>query len=470
MKVNVFTQQLISHVTVILAAILLAGFLFSHFFEQYVYDTKTEELTQYGQSLLSDLGRSSQPADAVLRSFGRVLKSREIEYSLFDEQSKIIYSTGLRTPLIELDESEWTKLQDGETISVRQEQERFSQAVTFVLLPYFQHGQFVGGVLLTSPIGGTQTVIAQMNRYLVYAAIAALAAAVLLSGLFALYYGRRIRKIRRAASAVSSGDYSIRLATSGRDEIDELAADFNAMVRDLHASHEEIENLENRRRQFMADVSHELRTPLTTIRGTIEGLQNDMIPNQQRRKALGLAGSETKRLLRLVNENLDYEKIRSNQITLVKQEIRILDLFEIVRDQLEPLAEERRTAITVQASESMTVHADYDRLTQILLNITKNSIQFTEDGTIALSACHEDGLDILEIEDTGIGMTPEEVERIWSRFYKAVDSRASNPYGESGLGLSIVRQLVSLHGGTIDAVSRKGQGTRFVIRLPHAAD
>ncbi|GKV68484.1 sensor histidine kinase YclK [Sporosarcina sp. NCCP-2716] len=466
MKLNYFTQQLISHISVIVAAVLLVGLLFSHFFEQYAFDTKTDELTQYGQSLLEDLDSSRQPADATLRTFGQVLKSREIQYSLFDEQSKIIYSTGLKTPLIELDDKEWTKLQRGQVIAVRQEQERFSQAVTFVLLPYFQGRQFVGGVLLTSPIEGTQAAISQMNRYLLYAAAIALVVAVLLSGFLSVYQGRRIQRLRQAAAAVSAGDYAVQLPEKGRDEIDALSADFNTMVRDLHESHEEIENLENRRRQFMADVSHELRTPLTTIRGTIEGLRGDMISEQEKGKALQLAGSETKRLLRLVNENLDYEKIRSNQITLTIQPIRILDLFEVVDEQLTPLAVERETEIRVSAPAEMTVHADYDRLLQVLLNITKNSIQFTENGFISLSAYEEEASSVLQIEDTGIGMEPEEIDKIWSRFYKAVDSRTSNPYGEFGLGLSIVRQLVNLHGGTIGAASRKGRGTVFTIRLP----
>lgn len=466
MKVNYFTQQLASHVSVIIAAVLLVGLLFSHFFEQYVYDTKTDELSQYGRALLTDIDRSTKPSQQTLQSYGQVLNSRDIQYSLFDEDSKIIYSTGLKTPLIELNESEWAQLQSGKAVTVRQEQRRFDQAVTFVLLPYFQGPQFVGGILLTSPIEGPRAIITQMNRYLTYAALTAFVVAVILSGLLSIYHGRRIKRLRLATAAVSAGDYSIRIPESGRDEIDALATDFNAMISDLHTSHEEIENLENRRRQFMADVSHELRTPLTTIRGTIEGLRSDLISESEKDHALRLASGETKRLLRLVNENLDYEKIRSNQITLFKQPIRILELFEVIREQLQPAAEQRGTVIDVIAPETLTVFADYDRLTQILLNIIKNSIQFTEAGEISLSATSDHQNVVLVIQDTGIGMDSEEVEKIWSRFYKAIDSRTSNPYGEFGLGLSIVRQLVTLHGGAIDVSSRKGQGSIFTIRLP----
>src|SRR5690606_23886692 len=177
---------------------------------------------------------------------------------------------------------------------------------------------------------------------------------------------------------------------------------------------EEIENLENRRRQFMADVSHELRTPLTTIRGIIEGLRNDMISESEKERGLQLASNETMRLIRLVNENLDYEKIRSNQVSLVKQEIQLGELLEIIKEQLGDTAAERDDRIVVEVEEDVSVFADYDRLTQVLINITKNSIQFTENGTIWLRGYAHDDRTIIEIEDTGIGMDPGEIEKIWS--------------------------------------------------------
>ena len=113
------------------------------------------------------------------------------------------------------------------------------------------------------------------------------------------------------------------------------------MVGKLQLSMKEIEILENRRRQFMADVSHELRTPLTTISGVIEGIRNDMIPESEKEKGMLLASKETKRLIRLVNENLDYEKIRSNQVKLQYEEIQLFEVMEIIKDQLEILQKKK---------------------------------------------------------------------------------------------------------------------------------
>lgn len=468
MKVKYLYQQLASHVSVILIAFLILSLLFTHYVEQFVYDNKTEELSTYGQTILRDLDRNPRNSTNTLQAYEHVLNGRDIQYILFDQESAIIYSTELKAPVIGLlSEEEWQEIKNGKTVTVKQDFKRFNEAVTFVLLPYVQNNQFVGGILLTSPIKGSKEVIAQMNTFLLFTMVLALAVALLVSWILSTFHGRRIKRLREATSLVAQGDYSVRIPSANVDEIGELAEDFNKMVEKLNVSMEEIESLENRRRQFMADVSHELRTPLTTIRGIIEGMRNDMISETEKEKGFQLASNETMRLIRLVNENLDYEKIRSNQITLLKQDIQLVELLEIIQDQLEGVATEKHNHILVDVAPDVTVHADYDRLTQILINITKNSIQFTDNGSIFLRGYVQDDMTVIEIEDTGIGIDPADVEKIWGRFYKAIVSRTTNPYGEFGLGLSIVKQLVTMHNGTIEVSSEQGKGTKFTILLPN---
>lgn len=466
MRIKYIYQQLASHISVILIAFLIISLLFSQYVKEFVYDNKTDELVTYGTSLLQEIETTPFNQQSILHQYGNVLDKRDIQYSLFDESSKIVYSTGLKTPLIELQDSEWEELQNGHIITVKQSFDRFNQDVTFVLLPYIYNDQFLGGVLLTSPIKGSRDVVAKINSYLLYTTAIVLLFSLLLSWVLSTFHVKRIKRLQDATSQVASGDYSVRLNASNFDEISELAGDFNSMVEKLEQSMNEIESLESRRRQFMADVSHELRTPLTTIRGTIEGLKNDMIPFEERHKALELATNETRRLIRLVNENLDYEKIRSNQIELYKQDIQASELLEIIKEQLGLLAAEKHNSIVVNADPMTIVHADYDRLTQILINIIKNSIQFTDHGRITLRAYEDDKTVYIQIEDTGTGINAEDIEKIWSRFYKGIISRTSNPYGEFGLGLSIVKQLVMLHNGEVDVQSEHGKGTIFTIRFP----
>ncbi|WP_019241564.1 MULTISPECIES: sensor histidine kinase [Bacillus] len=464
MKIKYIYQQIISHLSVIVVAFLVLSLMFSYYMENLVYTNKAEELISFGNNILQDFQYSQNNGNQVLNSYRNVLVGRNIQYSLFDENREIIYPTG---GLITLRDKDWNKIRNGQTVIVKQDYKRFDQGVTFVLLPFIQNDTFIGGILLTSPISGSREMISEINHYLFYTVLVALAISVLLSWYLSKFHVKRIKRIQEATSLVSNGDYSVRIPDSNFDEIGELAGDFNKMVEKLDRSMEEIETLENRRRQFMADVSHELRTPLTTISGVIEGIKTDMIPEVEKEKGINLVSKETKRLIRLVNENLDYEKIRSNQVTLIIEDIPLFEVLEVIKEQLDLLAEEKDNQIIVEVDETVNVYADYDRLTQILINITKNSIQFTENGTIWLRGRAEKDETVIEIEDTGIGIEPHEIEKIWRRFYKADLSRTTNPYGEFGLGLSIVEKLVKLHDGKIEVTSNHGKGTKFVIRIPY---
>ena len=466
-KFKYFYQQFLSHISIIVLPFLLLSLLFAHYLENLVYQNKADELISYGKAILSDMKESPIAAEQILNQYSSVLAARNMSFSMFDQNGQL-YIVGKKGRILNgLTEDDWDKITRGKTLIFPLDYKRFGQeGVTFVVLPYVENGQFFGGVLLTSPIKGSSKMIQEINKILFYTILIALAVAFLQSWYLSRIHVKRIKRLREAASLVSAGNYHVHVPESNFDEIGELAIDFNNMVKKINASMEEIENLDNRRRQFMSDVSHELRTPLTTISGIIEGLRNNMISEEDKERGINLVSHEAKRLIRLVNENLDYDKIRSNQVQLYREDIQVLDVLEIIQEQLSFQAEEKNDQIVVEASPDIYVNADYDRLVQILINITKNSIQFTQDGMIWLRGRAEPNGIIIEIEDTGIGIDPEEVENIWHRFYKAEISRTSNPYGEFGLGLSIVKQLVLLHNGEINVYSEKNKGTKFVIRFP----
>lgn len=464
MRIKYLYQLVISNVSVIVVAFLALSLLFAHYVENMVYENKIDDLVSYGENLLYDVSNTRESGNVVLNQYFRVLSGQNIHFYIFNENREVIYPTSGR---ITIKDDEWAKIENGQTVIQKQDTKRFDETMTFVLLPYFQNGSFIGGILLTTPISGINEEIVQINGYLFYTVLIVLAVSFLLSWILSTFHVKRIKRIQEATSRIAEGDYSVRLKTSNFDEIGELAEDFNSMVDKLNTSMEEIDSLEKRRRQFMADVSHELRTPLTTISGVIEGIRNDMIPEKEKEKGINLVSKEAKRLIRLVNENLDYEKIRSNQVKLIKENIQLVEVLEIIKEQLDFLAEEKNNKIVVEVDEEAYVYADYDRLTQILINITKNSIQFTENGQITLRGKAGYKETIIEIEDDGIGIDPADIEKIWRRFYKADLSRTTNPYGEFGLGLSIVQKLVTLHDGRIEVTSEKGKGTKFTIHLPY---
>lgn len=450
----------------LVVAFLILSLVFSHYVEGLVYKNKVDELESYGENILRDITEGNLSSDRIVNEYMTVLGGRNISFSIFDEKGSVIFPADKHGGDLRLVDEVLEQISSGETLIVKNRTKRSNQEVTLVAIPYIVNGQLAGGILLTAPISGSREMISQINQYLFYTVLIALVVAVLLSLILSRIHVHRIKRIQAATSSVAAGNYTVKLPSSTFDEIGELAEDFNSMVMRLNTSKEEIESLENRRRNFMSDVSHELRTPLTTISGVIEGLKNNMIAEEEKEKGIQLVSKETKRLIRLVNENLDYDKIRSNQIKLTKEEIPLDELFEIIQEQLSLQAEEKGNSIQIEVEEGTSIFADYDRLIQILINITKNSIQFTSNGSIYLRGKNGIRETIIEIQDTGIGIDPMEIEKIWHRFYKAEISRTSNPFGEFGLGLSIVKQLVQLHNGKIEVTSEKGKGTIFTIRFP----
>ncbi|WP_236015532.1 sensor histidine kinase [Planococcus soli] len=461
-RVKYFYQLIASHMSILLIAFLILSILFVRYVDDFAYNEKAEELENYGEQIIAELERPRPGTN--LQAYVSILEAQNINFIVFDQQSRILYPVAGSFPPVELTQEEWSVIEQGETLVVNRDVERFEFTVTFVAMPYFENNQLAGGVLLASPVSGISEMIAELNKTLITTILVALAIALLLSLWLSKMHVSRIQRMRKATSMISEGHYDVNLPESNFDEFGDLAHDFNKMAAKLQQSNEEIDRLENRRRQFMADVSHEMRTPLTTIAGIIEGLRNNMIEEGQREKGIRLASEETKRLMRLVNENLDYEKIRSNQVILTKEEIDADELLEIIQEQLYLQAKEKNDTIVINSNPGDVIYGDMDRLIQILMNIVKNAIQFTENGTISLTTHSERDHMVITVEDDGTGIDVKEIDMIWRRFYKADLSRGS---GQFGLGLSIVKKLVTLHDGEIHVESEKGQGTKFIIQLPH---
>ena len=335
-----------------------------------------------------------------------------------------------------------------------------------IYYPIFKNQTYNGFLAISSPLSRIETEMAELRNSILVGFSSAAVAGVILSVLFANYQTRRINRLRKATHEIAEGNYDISLPTQKRDEFDDLVMDFNKMAESLQKSEQEIERQENLRRQLMMDVAHEMRTPLTTMNGLLEGLIHHMIPESRRERSLELITNETQRLIRLVNENLDYEKIRSDQIVLVKQNFDGAEALRNVVDQLQELASNKENELKYECPDNFTVYADYDRFIQILVNMTKNANQFTDKGHILIKGWNEDNHAIVQIIDDGIGINEKEVEAIWERFYKADVSRKSTKYGESGIGLAIVHSLMKSHHGTIQTESEVGKGTTFTLTFP----
>ena len=228
--------------------------------------------------------------------------------------------------------------------------------------------------------------------------------------------------------------------------------------------------LESVRRDFVANVSHELRTPLTVIAGFTETLTEEGVPPEKRRQFGEMILANTSRMQRIVDDLLDLSRIESGgwvpNPAVIEAEPMIQDVFTGLRAAAEAKGIELKTHIDPSAKN---VFADRTALRQILSNLLENAVRYTSRGSVGVTTERVEGGVALSVSDTGTGILPEHLPRIFERFYR-VDSGRSRESGGTGLGLAIVRHLVEAHGGRVEAESTAGRGTTMRVFLPSPSD
>ena len=300
---------------------------------------------------------------------------------------------------------------------------------------------------------------ASMLESLGYAVGASVIAALLVS----LFSSRRIvsplRTLTGASQRIADGNYSERVPVRGTDEIGQLAIRFNQMATQL-------EQVELMRRQLIGDVAHELRTPLTSIKGYMEGLVDGVLPPTP--ETYNQIHREADRLSRLVDDLQELSRVESMAYALEIRPVAIDGLVQTTVKRLSPQAIAKHITLNSQLPAGLPpIRADEDRITQVLVNLVANAIQYTpEGGHVTISAArHADEVHI-SVMDTGIGIPPEHLANLYTRFYRVDKSRSRNAGGGSGIGLTIARHLVEAHGGRIWAESKgDGQGSTFTFSL-----
>lgn len=334
-------------------------------------------------------------------------------------------------------------------------------------------GGAVGVLQLSTSLRSVDTLLGRLRMLLVVGTLLALLATALLTNPLVRGVLRPLRRMAAASRAIAGGDLSRRVAVpAGGDELTDLARSFNAMVGRLEAT------LATQRR-FIADASHELRSPLTAVGGGVEMLllgadQGDVAA---RTKLLGLMEDEIARMGRLVDDLLQLTRFDAQpNAALQLAPVDLVALADEVVEATRLLAPDRHVALEVDAAPgaAIVVPGDADRLRQALLNLCANARAYTPPGgTIAVGVrlhAHRGGAEaILSVADTGAGIAPEDLPRVWDRFYRADPARARRAgQGGLGLGLAIVHAVVAAHGGRAAIASTPGAGTTVTLTLPGA--
>ena len=268
-----------------------------------------------------------------------------------------------------------------------------------------------------------------------------------------------LRQMEGITQKFASGDLNERMPTNDIRELNRLAASFNRMANDL-------QGVEQRRRELVSDLTHELRTPLTVVEGYLEGLADGTIePSVDIYQRLA---RETARLRRLVNDLQELSQAEAGYLPIHLQPLDVRSLLRALTQKFaDQLLEEGPVLLVNCPNDVPLVLADPERVEQILVNLLGNALRYTNHGSITIQAWGEVGKVWIAVTDTGVGIAPEDLPHVFERFWRSDRSRDRNS-GGTGIGLSISRRLVELQGGEIQASSELGQGSTFQFSLPRA--
>ncbi len=359
--------------------------------------------------------------------------------------------------------SERDELLKGNPVKKIGYEERFDRKIMAVVIPLLDANRLEGIIYLYVPLAKISEVTTDFSYLFLIAAI--------LFSIIAIFFGtiiiRRLTKplvaMKHAAGRVSMGDYSVIISNDSKDEIGQLAHAFNHMS-------DSIRKEDERKKEFLANVSHELRTPISYVKGYSEALVSGMVKKEEDcKKYLHLIYRESGRMERLVGDLLDLSKLDTDEYRLEKMPLPLAQLIEDCLQKYIKTFKEKNLKLSCDLDPDIIINGDEGRIEQVLQNILDNSLHYTVSGGVKITLHKVNQGCCIVIKDTGIGIPPDDLEKIKQRFYRVNKARTRKD-GGSGLGLAITEKLVNLHGGILCISSEVGVGTTVRITLPTIND
>ena len=460
---SIFSKILLSHITVILISTITLALFMSYLVRSHAIDSKRQDLLVKGSAaielLMPDILAGKLPTNDTLDNISDLAGGA---IWLIDEKGSVIAGqppAGWINSFKE-NEQEISDLFTGNPQTwTRPARKRNDSSITVALpIPGTVRST---AIFLDAPIMGVNRTVFALQKILLYSLLAGIFTAIILGLIIARSLTKPIADISQAAHNFTKGKYNSRTTATGNDEIGNLGRTFNTMA-------ESLTQIEQNRRNFLANVSHELRTPVTSIQALSETILDGLAPKpEQQQRYLTTIVQESKRLGRLINDLLDLSQLESDELSIVCQQInlKVWLLGEI--DNIQPVLAQKKITIHLNLPDHLpTVWSDIDRTAQVFGNLISNAIRHSpEDSTIDISLYIAEQHVAVSIADHGIGILPTDLPYIWDRFYRGDKSRART-HGGTGLGLAITKKLVQAMQGDIIVYSIPDQGATFTFTLP----
>lgn len=459
---SIFGRLLLSHIGIILLTTVLLGVLMSFLLRAHVVETKRHDLLNQGYAMAALV--------APIVNTGRLPYRLELfddlvgaDIWVVDQQGKLLAGN----PPPRWDRSfpenpaQIEALFSGTPQTwVRNTREQPDPSI-IVAVPLPANAPTPAAVFLYTPLTGTNLAVQALDRIILISLFVGTMAAIILGFFISRGLTRPLADISKAAARFAAGDLSSRSSAQGRDEVGSLARVFNDMASALAQT-------EQNRRDFLANVSHELKTPVASIQALAEALQDDIVPEpEKRQRYLATIVSESGRIDRLIHDLLDLAQLEAGELTVVREQLELQSFLAEEGTKYEQLLSAKRLRLNVVIQPpGLSVTADPLRLAQVMVNLISNAVRYApEDSSIEISAKPSDRKVLITVTDQGPGVPPEDQPLIWDRFYRVDKSRA-RAGGGTGLGLAITKLLVQAMDGQVGLTSIPGRGAAFYFTLP----
>ena len=456
------------YVTLLAIILILFSVLLNYFLAKRLYESVDNSLTVsatvVATSATMRLGNS--PLPGLNQLFEQFMNQGNLNkfYRIYDGSGNV----GSRSKNISASQFPLSQGAYADALEGKNSYETFTvggqQPIRVITMPILLEGKLINLVQVGTSLEAVQETLRNLKIFL----FTAVPSVLILAALFLRFMARRalkpISRIIDTAREIGQGqELSKRIPVLKiKDELGQLALTFNEMMNRLENSFAQM-------RQFSSDASHELRTPLTVLKG-----QNELILSKQRKpeeyqEVISSNLEEINYMSKVLEDLFVLSKSDENQVNLDYKPVDLRALVEEVCKHAEILAEEKNIKIIIAFLEPIEIKGDEVRLRQMVWNVLQNGIKYTQQGgELKISLQNEGDFALLNIQDTGIGISEEDLPLIFNRFYR-VDKARTRDEGGSGLGLSICRQIAEAHKGKIEVESKLGVGTRFKIRLPSSA-
>ena len=452
--------------TIIIITIVLFEGMFIFYIQNYYYDSVEQSLTSHAaytrdsyNTIYTESSSFETKANSVIEKENMKANSKFSVQIIDKNKNLIIDQYGIRTnEKVEYEDVNRALADSSNLVPYNYRVVDTNEHLMSISFPLKVNNVIEGVVRYTVSLNEIDKTIFKLVLGLILAGVLILLITISISLRFAESLIQPLRELKEFANELAHGNYNIKLKNKKirNDEIGDLAQTFEHMAG-------EIDKTRRLKEEFISSISHELRTPLTSIKGWSETLGYENISKDELDLGLGIIQDETERLIKLVEELLDFSRLSSDRIRLQIDMVNIEALTKGVVNQLKVKAIENNIKLTYrfEVENLVTIQGDKNRLRQVLINLVQNAIKFTPpEGYIEIIVSQNEDFTTVKVKDTGTGIKSENLEKVLEKFFQE-DFHKSG----SGLGLAISNEIVKLHGGKIHIESEKDVGTIITFNL-----